>query len=83
MVGGMPMMFERLVMATVDKAVSIAKESAAADAVLSEQAAGMVGWYFANEGMARRSKRSVPVAARVGFDEPREEGRQNVPWFAR
>ena len=79
------MIHEQLVRATVVAAVCSLQEEAALERVLSRQAAQLVGQILNGESNVDESGGRISRAgsARVGWDESREEGRADVPWYAR
>ena len=78
------MIHEQLVRATVVAAVCCLQEEAALERVVSRQAEQLVGQILNSESNANGNRDRIPRAgpARVGWDESREEGRADVPWYA-
>ena len=78
------MIHEQLVRATVVAAISCLQEEAALEKLLSQQAARLVGQILDGESSVhgKLGRISRAGSARVGWDELREEGRADVPWYA-
>jgi hypothetical protein len=79
------MIHEQLVRSTVIAAVCSLQEEGALERILSRQAAQLVGQILNGEANVDGSSGRISRAdsARVGWDESREEGRADVPWYAR
>jgi hypothetical protein len=79
------MIHEQLIRATVVAAVCCLQEETALERVISRQAAQLVGQILDGESNVdgNRGQISGDGPVRIGWDGSREEGRADVPWYAR